>query len=129
MFCAKEKNMKAVLVLAVTVLLVSCSPAPAPEPMAATHGAATRLGTIVRLDPAFDSLVPKDAIIEKVGGGFQFTEGPLWRTDGHLWFSDVTGNVVRSITPDGKAQVLIEKAGGETNAPAGSFIGPNAMIA
>jgi gluconolactonase len=41
----------------------------------------------------------------------------------------VTGNVVRSITPDGKVQVLIEKGGGETNAPPGSFIGPNAMIA
>ena len=28
-----------------------------------------------------------------------------------------------------QVKVLIEKAGGETNAPAGSFIGPNAMIA
>jgi gluconolactonase len=87
------------------------------------------VGTIVRLDPALDALIPKDAVIEKVGGGFQFTEGPLWRSDGHLWFSDVTGNVVRSITPDGQVKVLIEKGGGETTAPPGSFIGPNAMIA
>ena len=87
------KNMKALLVLAVAILLVGCSQAPAP--VAETHG----VGSIVRLDPAFDSIVPKDAQIEKVGGGFQFTEGPLWRPDGYLWFSDVMGNVVRSITP------------------------------
>jgi gluconolactonase len=116
-------QMKASLLLSGAMLLTGCSRAPAPGPE--TKG----VGAIVRLDPALDSLVPKDAIIEKVGGGFQFTEGPLWRPDGHLWFSDVTGNVVRSITADGKVQVLIANAGGETNAPPGSFIGPNAMIA
>ena len=86
------------------------------------------VGSIVRLDPAFDSLVPQDAVIEKVAGGFQFTEGPVWRPGGVLWFSDVTGNVVRSVTPGGQVKVLIPNAGGETHAPPGSFIGPNGMI-
>jgi gluconolactonase len=87
------------------------------------------VGSIVRLDPAFDSLVPQSAQIEKVAGGFQFAEGPLWRPDGHLWFSDVMGNVVRSLTPAGQVEVLIQNAGGQTDAPPGSFIGPNAMVA
>ena len=117
--------MKALLVLSLTVLLVGCSQAPPPAPVAETHG----VGNIVRLDPAFDSLVPKDAQIEKVGGGFQFTEGPLWRPDGHLWFSDVTGNVARSITPSGQVEVLIQNCGGQSSAPPGSFIGCNAMVA
>ena len=60
------------------------------------------VGTIERLDPALDALVAPGAVIEKVAGGFKFTEGPLWRPDGTLWFSDVQGNVVRSVTPDGK---------------------------
>src|SRR2546427_7458597 len=117
------KNMKALLVLAVAILLVGCSQAPAP--VAETHG----VGSIVRLDPAFDSIVPKDAQIEKVGGGFQFTEGPLWRPDGYLRFSDVMGNVVRSITPSGQVEVLIQNSGGQSSAPPGSFIGSNAMVA
>ena len=66
-------------------------------------------------------------MIEKVAGGFKFTEGPLWRPDHTLWFSDVQGNVVRSVTPDGKVTVLIENAGGASAAPADSFIGPNGM--
>src|SRR2546423_5569039 len=94
----KGQHMKASLVLTAAFLLAGCSTAPAPAPAPETKG----VGTIVRLDSAFDALVPKDAIIERVAGGFQFTEGPLWRPDGHLWFSDVTGNVVRSITTDGK---------------------------
>jgi len=107
-------------------VLAGCSSAPKADPaVAGTHA----VGSIVRLDPAFDALVPKDAVIEKVAGGFQFTEGPLWRPDGVLWFSDVTGNVVRSVNPAGQVSVLIPKAGGETNAPPGSFIGPNGMIA
>ena len=61
--------MKAATILSLTLLLVGCSKAPAP--VAESHG----VGSIVRLDPAFDSLVPQDAQIEKVAGGFQFTEG------------------------------------------------------
>ena len=112
---------------ALAALLTGCSSAPAPAPAtdAETHG----VGTIVRLDPEFDKLVPKDAVIEKVAGGFQFTEGPLWRPEGVLWFSDVTGNILRSVTPAGEASVLINNAGGESHAPAGSFVGPNGMIA
>jgi gluconolactonase len=118
--------MKYIAVCAPLLMLVSCSPkteAPAAAP------AAKGVGSILRLDPAMDAIVPKDAIIEKIGGGFSFTEGPLWRPGGQLWFSDVVGNVVRSITPTGEVKVLIEKAGGETTAPAGSFAGPNGMIA
>src|SRR4051794_4199197 len=110
------------------LLLAGCSPKPEAPATAAAPGQ-KGVGSIERLDPALDAILPATAIIEKIGGGFNFTEGPLWRADGHLWFSDVTGNVVRSITPGGEVKVLIEKAGGETNAPAGSFIGPNGMAA
>ena len=61
--------------------------------------------TITRLDPALDALVPADAVVEKVAGGFQFTEGPLWRpSEGRLWFSDVVGNVLRAVTPTGEVR-------------------------
>ena len=113
------------IVLTVAALLAGCSSPPPPTPAAQTHG----VGSIVRLDPALDALVPQNAVIEKVAGGFEFTEGPLWRPEGVIWFSDVTGNVLRSVTPAGQVAVLIQKAGGQTSAPPGSFVGPNGMIA
>ena len=85
---------------------------------------------ITRLDADFDALVPADATVEKVAGGFQFTEGPLWRpSENRLWFSDVVGNVLRAVTPTGEVEVLIEQAGGPSTAPPGSFIGPNGLLA
>jgi len=65
----------------------------------------TGQGIFERLDTAFDSLIPKNASIEKVAGGFDFVEAPLWRSDRHVWFSDVVGNALRSVTPDGLISV------------------------
>jgi gluconolactonase len=96
---------------------------------AATLRAQAAEGDILRLDPAMDAIAPADARIEKVAGGFQFTEGPLWRPEGRLWFSDVVGNVVRALSPGGEVQVLIRDAAGTSTAPEGSYIGPNGMTA
>lgn len=38
--------------------------------------------------PSYFDLVPRDAELERVAGGFQFTEGPVWR-DGYLLFNDI----------------------------------------
>jgi len=86
--------------------------------------------SIISLDPAFERLVPGDARIEKVAGGFTFTEGPLWRPNGVLWFSDVVGNVVRQWSPDGKVVELLRPGGYDGNhLPPGGFVGPNGMTA
>jgi gluconolactonase len=89
------------------------------------------VGTIERLDPALDQLIPPTAKIEKIATGFKFTEGPLWHPDGTLWFSDVVGNVVRQWSPDGKVTDILRPGGADhpDYAPAGSFIGPNGMVA
>ncbi len=63
------------------------------------------LGTIERLDPAFDKLVPPAAQLEALASGFIWTEGPVWIKDGgFLAFSDIPNNVVnkwdgKKITP------------------------------
>ena len=87
-------------------------------------------GKIVRVDPALDAVVPPSAKIEKLAGGFKFTEGPLWFPEGYLWFSDVVGNVVRQWSKTGGVKEILRPGGYDKNdAPPGSFIGPNGMIA
>jgi gluconolactonase len=98
------------------------------EPESSTQPAATA-GTIRRLDKRLDALIPLSARIEKLATGFQFTEGPLWFPAGHLWFSDVIGNVVRQWSPDGTVTEILPDGGGKSTAPPGSFCGPNGMIA
>jgi gluconolactonase len=120
-----RNSMKGSYAIPLLLVLSGCSPAPAPVAVKETPSA----GNIIRLDPAFDALVPKDAKIEKVATGFTFTEGPLWRPEDVLWFSDVPGNVVRSVAPSGEVKAIIQNAGGDVSAPPGAFIGPNGMIA
>src|SRR4029450_5881428 len=99
---------KSTLLFAAALLSAGCSTTPPP---AAEKPTVASIGSIVRLDPAFDALVPKDAQIEKLAGGFTFIEGPLWRPSNALWFSDVVGNVVRQWTPDGKVTEILRPGG------------------
>ena len=63
------------LTLAAGAILFA-APAPAAEPAKKT------LGTIERIDPAFDKLVPKDAVIEMLEENkFAWAEGPIWLKD------------------------------------------------
>ncbi len=50
---------------------------------------------ILRKDSALDAIVAPGTKIEKLAGGFMFTEGPVWvRDGGYLLFSDPNNNVI-----------------------------------
>ncbi|HLX86424.1 MAG TPA: SMP-30/gluconolactonase/LRE family protein [Terriglobales bacterium] len=82
---------------------------------------------VVRLDKALDALIAPGTQIEKVAGGFKFTEGPMWR-EGRLWISDVVGDKIFAVSPTGKVDLLVDKAGGYNNPPPDKYLGPNAMV-
>ncbi|MBN9121807.1 MAG: SMP-30/gluconolactonase/LRE family protein [Planctomycetes bacterium] len=55
------------------------------------------LGSIDRKDPKLDALIPKDAKIEVLAGGFKWTEGAVWdKKHNRLLFSDIPNNRVVS---------------------------------
>jgi gluconolactonase len=87
-------------------------------------------GSVVEKDPDLKGVVPADAKIEMLAGGFTFTEGPIWikEGEGHLLFSDIPNNAIMKWTPDGKVSTF-RKPSGYTGppAPAGSFIGSNGL--
>lgn len=48
---------------------------------------------------------------ERLATGFQFTEGPVWMTDGYLLFSDIPANIMYKWTPENGAEVWREPSG------------------
>ena len=94
-------------------LVVACGAsepaAPVNEDEAVTPPPDTGVGTILRVDPRVDALVPPDARIEKLAEGFSFIEGPVWiRSGSRLLFSDVRGNEIYQWTEADGATAFID---------------------
>jgi gluconolactonase len=71
------------------------------------------IGKIERLDPQFDKLVPKGAVIEKISDqGYEWTEGPVWvPRGGYLLFSDIPNNRIMKWKEGQKATVFLKPSG------------------
>src|SRR6202046_5932331 len=50
--------------------------------------------------------------LEKVAGGFVFTEGPLWHPDGFFYFVDIRQNLLYRMVLGQKAEVVRKTIGG-----------------
>jgi len=83
---------------------------------------------VTRIHPAVDALVPANATIEKLAGGFGFTEGPIWQREGFLLFSDIPNNVILQWKPAAGASEFLRDSGysGSVSSP-GSHIGSNGL--
>jgi gluconolactonase len=62
------------------------------------------VGIDAKSDAIYELVEPGSAV-EKLAGGFTFTEGPIWHpTEHHLLFSDMPADIRRRYTPDGKVE-------------------------
>ncbi len=71
---------------------------------------------IVNVDPALDQIIASGTQLEKLAGGFLFTEGPVWvpttaNTSGYLLFSDPNANIIYRWSPEGQVSVFRTKSG------------------
>ena len=64
-----------------------------------------------RVDPRLDEVIAPDARLERVAGGFEFTEGPVWAPDDALLFSSPNTNAIYRWDPVGKVTVFRSKSG------------------
>jgi gluconolactonase len=83
--------------------------------MAAGEGAAASAGTVESKAPEFARLVGPQPRIEKLAGGFAFTEGPVWLRRGVLLFSDIPNNVIRQWDPATRQVADFRKPSAHTN--------------
>ncbi|HUO72242.1 MAG TPA: SMP-30/gluconolactonase/LRE family protein [Solirubrobacteraceae bacterium] len=76
-----------------------------------------------RIADGLDLLLAPDATLERVAGGFEFTEGPVWSPDGSLLFSSPNTNAIYRWHPSGGVTVFRCKSG-YTGADIGRFTQP-----
>lgn len=87
------------------------------------------IGTIEFISTELSDLIKKDAKVEIVADGFQFTEGPLWvEKENMLLFSDVPANTVYKWTEAKGKEVYLNPGGYTDTAKRGGFMGPNGLF-
>src|ERR687885_739825 len=85
------------------------------------------IGTIEFLSKELNSLIKKDAKVEIVAEGFQFTEGPVWLDKQKmLLFSDVPANTIYKWTEAKGKEVYLTPSGYTSAESRGGFLGSNA---
>ena len=72
--------------------------------------------SLVAEKPEFHQLVPDDAVVEKLAGGFRFTEGPAWNVAGSfLVFSDIPADKMHRFDPVTKAVTVYREPSHHAN--------------
>jgi gluconolactonase len=86
-------------------------------------------GKIERLDPRFDKLIPKDAVLEKLGDGYDWSEGPVWdKQNKCLLFSDIPPNKVMKWKEGEGVTLFLMPAGYTGDKPRGGEPGSNGLL-
>lgn len=86
-------------------------------------------GTIEFVADELSGLINKDAKVEIIAEGFQFTEGPFWfDKEKMLLFSDVPANTIYKWTETKGKEVYLKPAGYTDTAKRGGFMGPNGLF-
>ncbi len=112
----------------VLVVIITFSILLAPRIEGAETAAPRTVGSVERLDPAFDALVPPDAKMEVIGEGYEWCEGPVWVRDGEfLLFSDIPNNAIMRWDAKNGSKVYLKPAGYTGDEPRGGESGSNGL--
>lgn len=103
------------------LLLVYCFSVKAQQPK-------PDIATIEFISNELNSIIKKDAKVEIVADGFQFTEGPVWLDKQKMvLFSDVPANTIYKWTEAKGKEVYLQPSGYTDTAKRGGFMGSNAL--
>ncbi len=80
------------------------------------HPSSFILSQVVAEKPEFRALVPETAVVEKLAGGYGFTEGPAWDAAGRfLVFSDIPNDRIYKFDPATNAVSDFRRPSGASN--------------
>lgn len=88
-----------------------------------------KTGSVERLSPELDKIIPPGELPEIIAEGFDWTEGPLWLPDQDiLIFSDIPENSIFQWSEEGGLKLYLKPSGYTDTVPRGGETGSNALL-
>ncbi len=114
------------ILIGVTTMLSCVGAESADEPVTSVSYPTT--GSIERLDPRLDAIVPVDAVIEVLSEGHEWVEGPVWVPDlQSILYSDIPNNAVYRWREGEEASLWLQPAGYTGEVPREGESGSNGL--
>jgi gluconolactonase len=111
---------KLLIFLPVLFLVHACATTPGEIMQQEPVSSYPTTGSVERLDPVMDKLIPVNAEIEILAEGFSWSEGPVWVEQGeYLLFSDVPENIVYKWKEGEGKSVYLQPSGNTDEVDAG----------
>jgi len=79
---------------------------------------------VQRESARLDDIAPADVRLERVAGGFEFSEGPVWSADGALLFSSPNTNAIYRLDPEAGRVTVFRSKSGYTGTDIGRYFQP-----
>jgi gluconolactonase len=87
------------------------------------------IGSIERLDPALDAIIPADAVLEILADGHEWTEGPVWVPAlQSILYSDIPKNSIYRWHEGEKASIWLKPSGFTGKDPRDGESGSNGLL-
>lgn len=128
-----KRNFSIILLLGVGLLLLSWSPEEStslkdtsdPEP----RSAYATTGSVLRLHPGMDEIIPRGILPEIIAEGFNWSEGPLWLPKQQIViFSDVPENIIYQWSEKDGLKLYLKPSGYTGDTPRGGETGSNGLL-
>ncbi len=88
----------------------------------------TTIGNIERSDASLDAIIDKNAVVEIIAEGYEWSEGPVWvESEKMLLFSDVPTNKVYKWTESKGAELYLTPSGYTGKTARGGEMGSNGL--
>ncbi len=115
------------MLIAVATML-SCVAGGEPDELPQLDPSST-IGSIERLDPRIDAVVPANAALQVLANGHEWTEGPVWvpALDAVL-YSDIPNNAIYRWSDGESASIWLQPSGYTGEAPRGGETGSNGLL-
>jgi gluconolactonase len=110
------------VILSVTLIITSCQHKPEKEDR-------RTIGSIERIDPEINQILPEHAVIQILAEGFEWSEGPLWVSTGdYLLFSDIPLNRIYKWSRQDGLTIYLEPSGYTGEIPRKGEPGSNGLL-